>query len=142
MYWGFKPPLRRDLTSTDVLISAVLDLWTRADLCRSSIGTVDVHRRVGDHIGHSASQPNDLHRAIAALAATADHPLNEALLILNSGGGQLGATLWFAIAQRLHFLGKPWPTHLQSGQRGPELRDETRRSRVRADCRGSAAPGK
>jgi hypothetical protein len=32
----YKSPLRHDLTSTKVLVSAVLDLWTRADLCRLS----------------------------------------------------------------------------------------------------------
>jgi hypothetical protein len=32
------------------------------------IGRVDVHRRVAEHIGSPASQPNDLHRAIAELA--------------------------------------------------------------------------
>lgn len=38
------------------------------------IGKVDVHRRVADHIGSPTSQPNDLHRAIAALAATSPIP--------------------------------------------------------------------
>ncbi len=33
-----------------------------------AIGTVDVHRRVADRIGNTTSQPNELHRAIAALA--------------------------------------------------------------------------
>lgn len=38
------------------------------------IGKVDVHRRVADHIGSPTSQPNGLHRAVAALAATTPSP--------------------------------------------------------------------